>query len=292
MSEGLRSILAALDYHLLTFIIKPFGLSGPMGEYLNDLFLFADKILVDVAKPIAYTILALFFILEIYRISVRSELSGGGTNQLGAEVVCKVFFRLIIFKVVIDQTPEIMRAIYNLSAYLTEKISLVAFSATSPPHILDVDAIINSMGGGVIMSFGAILVAIIMAIPVYLVVICAGFIGMVISYLRLIEVYIYYALSPIPLATLPSDELSSVGKSFLRSFAAVCLQGSIIFLIVNFMPVIAGSVLRTVSFGVGLPIMTIEQLNIAYSIIVCWSIVLMMSFFKAQRFASAICQAA
>ena len=56
MSEGLRSILAALDYHLLTFIIKPFGLSGPMGEYLNDLFLFADRILVDVAKPIAYTI--------------------------------------------------------------------------------------------------------------------------------------------------------------------------------------------------------------------------------------------
>lgn len=292
MTEGLRSILSALDYHLINFMVKPFGLSGAMGDNLHDLFAFADRILTDVAKPIAYTILALFFILEIYRVSVRSELSGGGTNQLGAEVVFKVFFRLIIFKVVIDQTPEIMRAIYNLSAYLTEKISLVAFSAAHPPHILDVDAIINSMGGGVIMSFGAILVAIIMAIPVYLVVMCAGFVGLIISYLRLIEIYIYYALSPIPLATLPSEEMSSVGKSFLRSFTAVCLQGSIIFLMINFIPVIAGSVLTAVSFGAGLPITTMQQLSIAYSIIICWSIILIMSFFKAQRFASTICQAA
>ena len=55
---------------------------------------------------------------------------------------------------------------------------------------------------------------------------------------RFIEIYMYVAISPIPIATFPSEDLSQIGKNFLKSFAAVCLQGTLIYLILTFFPVI------------------------------------------------------
>lgn len=45
---------------------------------------------------------------------------------------------------------------------------------------------------------------------------------------RFFELVVYTALAPIPLATLSCDGLQEVGKSFLKSFAAVCIQAVVI----------------------------------------------------------------
>lgn len=45
---------------------------------------------------------------------------------------------------------------------------------------------------------------------------------------RIFELVVYTALAPIPLATLSCDGLQDVGKNFLKSFAAVCVQAIII----------------------------------------------------------------
>ena len=111
------------------------------------------------------------------------------------------------------------------------------------------------------------------------------------SYLRLIELYLYYALSPIPLATLPSEELSSVGKSFLKSFTAVSLQGSIIFLIMMFLPAIANNVFIGIGGASGLPIVDANKLSLAYLFIICWAVILMMALLQARQFANNLCQA-
>ena len=63
---------------------------------------------------------------------------------------------------------------------------------------------------------------------------------------RFIQLYIYIAVAPIPIATLPNREWSQVGKGFLKSFVAVCLQGVILVLILYFFPSIATSMVTDI----------------------------------------------
>ena len=49
-------------------------------------------------------------------------------------------------------------------------------------------------------------------------------------YGRFFKLYLYTAIAPIPLSSFAGEPSQSVGKSFIRSYCAVCLEGSIIVL--------------------------------------------------------------
>jgi len=49
-------------------------------------------------------------------------------------------------------------------------------------------------------------------------------------YGRFFKMYLYTAIAPIPLSTFAGEPTSQVGKSFIKSFTAVCLEGAIIVL--------------------------------------------------------------
>ena len=49
-------------------------------------------------------------------------------------------------------------------------------------------------------------------------------------YGRFFKLYLYTAIAPIPLSTFAGEPTQNVGKSFLKSYCAVCLEGAIIVL--------------------------------------------------------------
>lgn len=49
-------------------------------------------------------------------------------------------------------------------------------------------------------------------------------------YGRFFRLFLYTAVAPIPLSTFAGEPSQNVGKSFIKSFAAVCLEGAIIVL--------------------------------------------------------------
>jgi hypothetical protein len=57
-----------------------------------------------------------------------------------------------------------------------------------------------------------------------------SFIMIMTVYGRFFKIYIYAAIAPIPLSAFAGEETSHIGKSFIRSYAAVCLEGAIIVL--------------------------------------------------------------
>ena len=63
-----------------------------------------------------------------------------------------------------------------------------------------------------------------------LVVIVLAFIMIMSVYGRFFKIYLYTAIAPIPLSTFAGEPTSHIGKSFLKSYAAVCLEGAIIVL--------------------------------------------------------------
>ena len=60
-------------------------------------------------------------------------------------------------------------------------------------------------------------------------------------YGRFFKMYMYAALAPIPLSTFAGEPSQNVGKSFLKSYAAVCLEGAVIVLACIIISVFASS---------------------------------------------------
>jgi hypothetical protein len=49
-------------------------------------------------------------------------------------------------------------------------------------------------------------------------------------YGRFLKLYMYTAIAPVPLASFAGEPSQSMGKAFIKSYAAVCLEGAIIVL--------------------------------------------------------------
>lgn len=75
------------------------------------------------------------------------------------------------------------------------------------------------------------------SIPLWAVTLIGGLLITVLSFIlimtvygRFFKLYMYTALAPIPLSTFAGEPSQSVGKSFVRSYCAVLLEGAVILL--------------------------------------------------------------
>ena len=75
------------------------------------------------------------------------------------------------------------------------------------------------------------------SIPLWAVTLIGGLFITVLSFVmimtvygRFCKLYLYSAIAPIPLSSFAGEPSQNVGRSFLKSYAAVCLEGAIIVL--------------------------------------------------------------
>lgn len=242
-----------------------------LDSFNRTLYSWVHSIMTSVVMPIAYVILALFFVLELYKASIKVEGAGGGAS-FGAEMIFKVMFRMVLCKVAVDSSLLVMEAIYDVGQSVVTGISGVV-SNGSVNSSIDLAAItteINNMNMG--DQIGMLLELFIVKNGVWVI------LGLVqiICIARFIEIYVYIAISPIPIATFPSDDLNQIGKGFLKSFAAVCLQGGLIYLVLSFFPVLISTNILgdTSAFG-----------------LLLYSLVLIIGVFGTGRWAKSICNA-
>ena len=73
------------------------------------------------------------------------------------------------------------------------------------------------------------------SIPLWAVTLIGGIVVTILAYImiltvygRFFKLYLYTALSPIPLSTFGGEPTGHIGKGFLKSYTAVCLEGAII----------------------------------------------------------------
>lgn len=249
---------------LLTKAIN--GLNGELYGYVKT-------VMQSVVMPIAYTILALFFMLELYKASQRVEGIGGGSS-LGAEVVFRAMFKMALCKMAVDSSLLFMEAIYALFQNITSGIETAFTINIGVDGAIDLNALnshIDSLGLG--DQIGMLIELIIVKFGVWIIM---GLVK-VICIARFIEIYMYVAISPIPIATFPSDEMSQIGKNFLKSFAAVCLQGTLIFLVLSFFPVLLSQQLLGNDVS-------------AFNLLL-YSLVLILAVFGANRYAKSMLNA-
>ena len=207
-------------------------LGGTLSSLMPGFYSIATALSTSAIMPLAYTVLALFMLLELAKVSVRVESAGGGF-QTGAEAIFKVLLKMALCKLVLDNTPQLLTAIHNTFG------SLIGGLSGSVSGSVDLSAIQAEIEGIGLFDGLAIFIFSFLCI---LVAGAAFVITQIIIMARAVEIYLFVAVAPLPLATLPNEEMSGIGKNFLKNFAAVGLQGILLWLVLQFLPQIFSNV--------------------------------------------------
>ena len=171
-------------------------------------------------QAIGLALLVLFFVIGV------AKTCGSLTEVKRPEHALKLFIRFAIAKIVVTYGMDLMLAIFKISQGIVSKIMTTANITSSAKSTLP-QGIINA-----IESCGFL-----ESIPLWAVTLIGGLIVTVLAFImimtvygRFFKLYLYTAIAPIPLSAMAGEPTQSVTKSFLKSYAAVCLEGAIIIL--------------------------------------------------------------
>lgn len=181
------------------------------------------NVIVDIhggLQAIGYSLLVLFFVVGVMK------TCGNFAEMKRPEVALKMFIRFILAKASIDYGLELMMSLFNIVQGVISKIMAISGIATIESAVLP-DSIITAIEEcGFWESVPLWAVTLIGSLFITVL----SFIMIMTVYGRFFKIYLYTAIAPVPLSAFAGEPSSNVGKSFIKSYTAVCLEGAIIIL--------------------------------------------------------------
>lgn len=171
-------------------------------------------------QAIGYALLVLFFVMGVIK------TCGSFTEVKKPEHVLKLFVRFAIAKGVIAYGLELMMALFNIIQGIISTIMNTGGFGISQQTDLPQEIITAVEACGFFDSIPLWAVTLIGSLFVTVL----SFIMIMTVYGRFFRLYLYTAIAPIPLSTFAGEPTQSVGISFMKSYAAVCLEGAVIVL--------------------------------------------------------------
>jgi hypothetical protein len=171
-------------------------------------------------KAIGYALLVLFFVMGIVK------TCGSFTEIKKPELALKCFIRFVLAQVAVTWGLDFMTAIFNIVqgavSTIMDASGLTAMAATTLPDkmadvIKDV-GFLESIPLWAVTLLGSLFIWVLSLVMILTV------------YSRFFKLYFATAIAPIPLSTFAGQPSSSIGIAFLKTYAAICLEGCIIVL--------------------------------------------------------------
>ncbi|MCH1975494.1 hypothetical protein MCI89_24435 [Muricomes sp. OA1] len=169
-------------------------------------------------QAIGYALLVLFFVVGVVK------TCGSFTEVKRPEHAVKLFVRFALAKGIISYGMELMIALFTIVQGIISSIMNSAGFGNTAEAVLPEEMVTAIEDCGFLES-----------IPLWAVTLIGGLLVTVLSFImilsvygRFFKVYLYTAIAPVPLSTFAGEPSQNVGKSFLKSYAAVCLEGAII----------------------------------------------------------------
>ena len=182
-------------------------------------------------QAIGYALLVLFFVVGIVK------TCGSFAELKKPEHAVKLFVRFAIAKGVISHGLELMMSLLSIIQGAVGTIMNSAGFGTPQPAMLPQEIITSVENCGFFES-----------IPLWAITLIGGLFIWVLSFVMILSVYgrffklyMFTAIAPVPLSTFAGQPTQSIGKSFLKSYASVCMEGMIIVLACIIFSVFASS---------------------------------------------------
>ena len=169
-------------------------------------------------QAIGLALLVLFFVIGVMK------TCGSFAELKKPEHALKLFIRFA--KAAVTYGLELMMALFNIVQGLISTIMTAAGFGSAAQTVLPAEIVTAIESCGFFES-----------IPLWAVTLIGGLFITVLSFImimtvygRFFKLYLYTAIAPVPLSAFAGEPTQNVGKSFIKSYAAVCLEGAIIVL--------------------------------------------------------------
>ena len=224
--------------------------------------------------PIGCGVLSLVFTIKLIQISQRMD---GSQSLPGVKEVVFLLVFFAVFLFLIQNSFELMQAIYEVVGLAIDRT--IALFGTG--GALDLGEVSIVTGDDDLPSLIAMLLV---SLVSWLVVLVAYIVSLVVCWARALQLYIMAAFSPIPLSLMALDDTRQIGVGYIKNFAAVCIAGLIILILLVSFPLILGG-LVAVNPGTGTPMDSIAN-GLTYALqYLAMCVLLILSLVKSGTWA-------
>ena len=214
----------------------------------------------NVIVPIAGMIISFVLVYEL----ITMVIDKNNMHDFDTSLFFRFLLKACIAVSLLSQTFDIVMAVFDVGNHVVMQAAGVISGSTS----LDVQTTLvnmfnsqlENMGIGELIGLGMETMIVSLGMKIMSVLIT------VILYGRMIEIYLYVSVAPIPAATVTNREWGSVGTNYLKGLIALAFQGFFIMVCVAIYAVLVASVavadnLHTALWSVA-----------AYTVILCFSL--------------------
>ena len=171
-------------------------------------------------QAIGYGLLVLFFAMGLFKNTVNFQ------ELRRPEAALRYFLHFVAAKAAVTYCMPLMLAVFDICGGI---VSTVA------GQMGGMAGNVGTLPGEISAAIGN--VGFLASIPLWLVTILGSLFITVLSFIlimtvysRFFKLYIATAIAPVPLASFAGQPSSSIGIAFLKSYAAICLEGCVIVL--------------------------------------------------------------
>lgn len=171
-------------------------------------------------QAIGYGLLILFFAVSIFRSTANFR------DFCRPEQAFRYFIRFVAAKTAVTYGMDIMTTLFTICGGIVSTVAgnlgnLTGASVTLPEEIktaIDEVGFLASIPLWLVTILGSVFITVL------------SFVMILTVYSRFFRLYMYTALAPIPLSTFAGDVTSNTGRTFIKSYLGVCMEGAVIVL--------------------------------------------------------------
>lgn len=268
IEEWLRELLSGFVSSNLTTMFtdvndKTGAIAAEVGKtpqgWNAGIFSMIQSLSETVIVPIAGMIITFVLCYELISMIIEKN----NMHDMDTWMFFKWFFKAFVAVFLVTNTFNIVMAIFDVGQSLVSSAAGVIHGSTA----IDISATITAMEAEMeTMGIGELLA---LTLETVLVSLCMKIISILITvvlYGRMIEIYLYSSIAPVPFATLTNREWGQVGSNYARGLLALGFQGFFIMVIVGIYCVLVNEM--TVAADIHSALFSIA----AYTVVLCFAL--------------------
>ena len=225
----------------------------------SGIFSMIQSLSDSVIIPIAGIIITFVLCYEL----ISMIIDRNNLHDVDTWMFFKWFFKAFVAIYLVTNTFTIVMAVFDVGQSLVNSAAGVIGSNAS----IDITSTISAMETEMeTMNIGELLQ---LAMETLLVSLCMKIISILITvilYVRMIEIYLYTSIAPVPFATMTNREWGQIGNNYARGLLALGFQGFFIMVIVGIYCVLVKSM--TIAGDVHSALFSIAS----YTVILCFAL--------------------
>ena len=226
------------------------------GSIFNMIRTLSDNVII----PIAGVILAFIMTLELIQmVSEKNNMHGDVDTWMFFKWIFKTFCAVMI----VTNTWNIVMGVFDLAQSVVSGAAGIISGSTAidiSTVIVDLEDRLMAMDIGPL--FGLWFQSLFVGVTMWVLTICI----FIITYGRMIEIYLTASVAPIPMATMMNRESGNMGQNYLRSLFALAFQAFLIIVCVAIYAVLVQNI------AVGTDIIAAIWTCMGYTVLLCFTL--------------------